>query len=126
MSKGFQNSVVLTQDSPGVRTSSFIIVSNHSVIFFFQHCSLAAPSVCTQKYIRDYFIDGTLPEPNTICLPVKAPFSTIADQTLLATMTAEEQEIYAAVSALSHDSGIHVASIDVKNSNAGTKRCAGM
>ncbi|KAF8994596.1 TAP-like protein-domain-containing protein [Cyathus striatus] len=48
MSRGFKDSVVLTQDSPG-------------------HCSLVAPSVCTQKYVREYFQDGTLPKPGTVC-----------------------------------------------------------
>ncbi|KAK7057882.1 Abhydrolase-4 domain-containing protein [Favolaschia claudopus] len=48
MSRGFAGSVVLTQDSPG-------------------HCSLAAPSICTQKHIRRYFLDGILPEPGTVC-----------------------------------------------------------
>ncbi|KAF8994597.1 TAP-like protein-domain-containing protein [Cyathus striatus] len=48
MSRGFKDSVVLTQDSPG-------------------HCSIAAPSVCTQKYIREYFLNGTLPKAGTVC-----------------------------------------------------------
>ncbi|KAF8990425.1 TAP-like protein-domain-containing protein [Cyathus striatus] len=48
MSRGFKSSIVLTQDSPG-------------------HCSLAAPSVCTQKYIREYFVNGTLPKEGTVC-----------------------------------------------------------
>ncbi|KAJ7785083.1 hypothetical protein DFH07DRAFT_975516 [Mycena maculata] len=42
MSRGFPGSVVLTQDSTG-------------------HCSLSSPSLCTQKYIRGYFLNGTLP-----------------------------------------------------------------
>ncbi|RDB20278.1 hypothetical protein Hypma_012562 [Hypsizygus marmoreus] len=53
--KGFPSSVVLTQDSPG-------------------HCSLSAPSLCTMKYIRDYFVDGTLPKPDTICPVFDSPF----------------------------------------------------
>ncbi|KZV89518.1 hypothetical protein EXIGLDRAFT_721388 [Exidia glandulosa HHB12029] len=48
MSKGFQGAVVLTQESPG-------------------HCSLAATSLCTSKYIRAYFRNGTLPAPGTVC-----------------------------------------------------------
>ncbi|EJD44688.1 hypothetical protein AURDEDRAFT_103901 [Auricularia subglabra TFB-10046 SS5] len=48
MSKGFTDAVVLTQNSPG-------------------HCSLAAPSLCTAKYIRAYFREGTLPPPGTVC-----------------------------------------------------------
>ncbi|KAF5311062.1 hypothetical protein D9619_008144 [Psilocybe cf. subviscida] len=106
MSKGFKDSVVLTQDSVG-------------------HASVSAPSVCTQKYVRDYFVDGTLPEPGTVCHPVTGPFSTKADEALLSMMTVEEQEIYAAVSALSRNSGI-VAPIDVLKSKLETRGCAGV
>ncbi|KZT36575.1 hypothetical protein SISSUDRAFT_1049722 [Sistotremastrum suecicum HHB10207 ss-3] len=48
MSKGFKDAVVLTQNSSG-------------------HCSLAATSACTAKYIREYFRDGTLPPEGTVC-----------------------------------------------------------
>ncbi|KZV83249.1 hypothetical protein EXIGLDRAFT_656341 [Exidia glandulosa HHB12029] len=48
MSKGFKGAVVLTQNSPG-------------------HCSLAATSLCSSKYIRAYFQNGTLPAPGTVC-----------------------------------------------------------
>jgi len=55
MSRGFADSVVLTQDSVG-------------------HCSISGPSLCTQKHIRAYFFDGALPPPGTVC-PVDAqPF----------------------------------------------------
>ncbi|KAJ7472942.1 TAP-like protein-domain-containing protein [Mycena galericulata] len=57
MSKGFASSVVLTQDSAG-------------------HCSYAAPSLCTQKHIRQYFLDGALPEPGTVCPVIGTPFPT--------------------------------------------------
>ncbi|KAF5310709.1 hypothetical protein D9619_008134 [Psilocybe cf. subviscida] len=103
MSKGFKDSVVLTQDSVG-------------------HASLSAPSVCTQKYVRDYFIDGTLPEPGTICHPVSGPFSTKADQAFLSTMAVEEQDIFAAVSALSQNSGI-AGPVNVMRFKAETKGC---
>ncbi|KAJ7165904.1 TAP-like protein-domain-containing protein [Mycena filopes] len=53
MSQGFAGSVVLTQDSVG-------------------HCSLSAPSLCTQQHVRRYFQDGVLPAPGTVC-PVLAP-----------------------------------------------------
>ncbi|KAF7370135.1 Abhydrolase-4 domain-containing protein [Mycena sanguinolenta] len=53
MSEGFTGSVVLAQDSPG-------------------HCSIASVSLCTFKYIRQYFLDGILPEPGTVC-PVDIP-----------------------------------------------------
>ncbi|KAF7791738.1 hypothetical protein EIP86_002762 [Pleurotus ostreatoroseus] len=48
MSKGYNNSVVLTQHSAG-------------------HCSLSATSACTARAVRAYFRDGKLPEPDTVC-----------------------------------------------------------
>ncbi|KAF5311056.1 hypothetical protein D9619_008142 [Psilocybe cf. subviscida] len=106
MSKGFKGSVVLTQDSAG-------------------HCSVSAPSVCTLQYVRDYFVDGTLPEPGTVCYSIGTPFPTNAEQDLLSTMTVEEQEIYAAALALSHDYGI-IAPINMKGSKVETNGCTGM
>ncbi|KAJ7320978.1 alpha/beta hydrolase fold-domain-containing protein [Mycena albidolilacea] len=46
--KAFPKSVVLTQDCAG-------------------HSSLAAPSLCTRAYVREYFLSGALPEPDTVC-----------------------------------------------------------
>jgi len=60
MSRGFSNSVVLTQNSPG-------------------HCSISAPSLCTAKYIQQYFTDGTLPKPGTICEPDLGPFDSVKE-----------------------------------------------
>jgi len=48
MSKGFEGSVVLTQNSSG-------------------HCSISGTSLCTHKAIRAYFKNGTLPEEGTVC-----------------------------------------------------------
>ncbi|KAK7047826.1 hypothetical protein VNI00_006154 [Paramarasmius palmivorus] len=56
VSQGFPGSVVLTQDSAG-------------------HSSLAAPSVCTTNAVRTYFINGTLPEPGTVCPVIGTPFT---------------------------------------------------
>ncbi|TFK22816.1 hypothetical protein FA15DRAFT_671144 [Coprinopsis marcescibilis] len=55
MSKGFRDSVVLTQDSAG-------------------HCSISATSMCTFKHVRKYFTDGTLPDPGTVCNVIGTPF----------------------------------------------------
>ncbi|KAJ7449406.1 TAP-like protein-domain-containing protein [Mycena galericulata] len=44
----FPGSGLLTQDSPG-------------------HTSLIAPSLCTYSYYRQYFVNGTLPPPGTVC-----------------------------------------------------------
>ncbi|EKM58437.1 uncharacterized protein PHACADRAFT_252751 [Phanerochaete carnosa HHB-10118-sp] len=52
MSRGFNNSVVLHQDSAG-------------------HCTFAATSICTAKVIREYFREGKLPKNGTVC-PVES------------------------------------------------------
>ncbi|KAF4596829.1 hypothetical protein EYR40_007482 [Pleurotus pulmonarius] len=53
MAQGYPGSVVLTQDSSG-------------------HSSIAAPSTCTTRYVRDYFVNGTMPAEGIVC-PVLAP-----------------------------------------------------
>ncbi|KAF9457253.1 TAP-like protein-domain-containing protein [Collybia nuda] len=88
VSKGYPGSVVLTQNSPG-------------------HSSLTAPSLCTQKYIRRYFTDGTLPDRGTVCEVIKSPFSQITsktptDQTPFENnWTSDERDILTAITALS-------------------------
>jgi pimeloyl-ACP methyl ester carboxylesterase len=92
MSRGFKDSVVLTQNSAG-------------------HCSVSAPSLCTMKYIREYFVDGTLPDLGTVCEPIGKPFESPASEmgfgedanqrALVAGMTGDEQEIFVAISELS-------------------------
>ncbi|TFK35059.1 TAP-like protein-domain-containing protein [Crucibulum laeve] len=87
MSRGFTNSVVLTQDSPG-------------------HCSLAAPSLCTQQHVRDYFLNGVLPKPGTICSVSTTPFprKTLDGEEqfpLGQAMTEEERSMFHAIHALS-------------------------
>ncbi|KAF9040647.1 TAP-like protein-domain-containing protein [Panaeolus papilionaceus] len=87
MLAGFSGSVVLTQDSLG-------------------HCSTSAPSVCTQSYIRHYFLNGTLPEPGTVCPIDTSVFpghdSTIKqEKRLLTFLSREEQGIYDAIQELS-------------------------
>ena len=78
MSRGFNNSIVLTQNSPGV--------NNISCFFFFfilliivQHCSPSVPSLCTMKYVRQYFTNGTLPKPGTICEPNIELFDSVTE-----------------------------------------------
>ncbi|KAH9483248.1 Carboxylesterase A [Psilocybe cubensis] len=94
MSKGFKDSVVLTQNSAG-------------------HCSISAPSLCTQKYVRQYFVDGTLPEPGTVCEPLGKPFpepwhenGINKAEELMANMNSEERAMYDAVSKLSQNGPI--------------------
>lgn len=55
MAKGFTNGVALIQNSGG-------------------HCSISAPSKCTEKYVRQYFQTGELPPAGTVCEPDVLPF----------------------------------------------------
>ncbi|TFK90615.1 alpha/beta-hydrolase [Polyporus arcularius HHB13444] len=58
VSKKFGGAALLTQESYG-------------------HCSISAPSLCTAKHIRAYFVNGTLPEEGSTCevdeLPLVGP-----------------------------------------------------
>ncbi|KAJ7755225.1 TAP-like protein-domain-containing protein [Mycena metata] len=83
MSQGFAGSVVLTQDSAG-------------------HCSLSAPSICTQKYVHDYFVDGTLPPPGTVCPVIAGPFPAVdvetgMDAQAILTLSAADRSLLEAV-----------------------------
>ena len=49
------------------------------LLIFIQHCSTSAPSLCTVKYVRQYFVDGTLPQAGTVCQPNLGPFDTIEE-----------------------------------------------
>ncbi|KAJ7617120.1 TAP-like protein-domain-containing protein [Roridomyces roridus] len=92
MAQGFSGSVVLTQDSIG-------------------HCSLAAPSLCTQKHIRNYFRDGVLPEAGTVCSTDSGPFDALLEgqgvegggeeaQVVLGGFSAEDRTLLEAVQGL--------------------------
>ncbi|KZV84203.1 hypothetical protein EXIGLDRAFT_842389 [Exidia glandulosa HHB12029] len=83
MAKGFKDAVVLTQNSPG-------------------HCSIAAASLCTAKYIRAYFRDGTLPAQGTVCEDnedVFPPDEKVTDE--LPVMSTEDRELFSAARDLS-------------------------
>ena len=40
---------------------------------------MSAPSLCTTKYIRQYFMDGTLPKPGTMCEVNLGPFDSVEE-----------------------------------------------
>lgn len=83
-SAGFEGSVVMIQNSYGVSESYLSSVEWGSCQLGFlvpadlysstQHTSLAAPSLCTAKAVRNYFQDGVLPEDGTRCDPQLLPF----------------------------------------------------
>ncbi|KAJ7663008.1 TAP-like protein-domain-containing protein [Mycena rosella] len=83
MSQGFNGSVVLTQDSAG-------------------HCSISGPSICTQKYVRQYFLEGTLPAPGTVCPVIGTPFPTddvqiSTDAQTVLSLSAADRNLFEAV-----------------------------
>ncbi|CCM00183.1 uncharacterized protein FIBRA_02211 [Fibroporia radiculosa] len=68
----------------------------------FGHCSSSAPSLCTAKYVREYFINGTLPEEGTICDVDELPFLGLVggDVERMATMPAEDERLLNALRGL--------------------------
>ncbi|KAJ7259812.1 Alpha/Beta hydrolase protein [Mycena rebaudengoi] len=70
--EGFPGSVLLTQNSPG-------------------HATMTAPSLCTSKYFRAYFQNGTLPEPGTVC-PVEATLFGAPPATKRETLSVADKE----------------------------------
>ncbi|PVF98199.1 alpha/beta-hydrolase [Serendipita vermifera] len=81
VSKGFKDSVVVTQKSAG-------------------HCSLAATSLCTAKTIRAYFREGKLPEKNIVCDIEDHMFLNRTESRFIAT-SEEESRVLEALRALS-------------------------
>ncbi|GJE96256.1 alpha/beta hydrolase [Phanerochaete sordida] len=77
MSHGFNNSVVLQQDSAG-------------------HCTIAATSLCSAKAIRDYFREGKLPQNGTICSVDSSIFPSNALTEKLQTLEGEDREVMGA------------------------------
>jgi pimeloyl-ACP methyl ester carboxylesterase len=67
MAEGFEGAVALMQDSGG-------------------HCSEAAFSWCTTRYIRQYFQTGELPSANTTCSADAVPFGPAPGQTSIETV----------------------------------------
>lgn len=68
-SLAFEGSVVLQNDGYGVSwlRDSGCPLASHALTTILQHTSIASPSLCTAKHIQEYFVDGTLPPPGTIC-----------------------------------------------------------
>lgn len=83
MSKAFNGSVALTQNSAG-------------------HCSIAASSLCTAKAIRKYFQEGVLPEEGTVCDVEDHVFLGLRGRGFVAT-DEEEARILSAIRSLRGD-----------------------
>jgi hypothetical protein len=78
MSQLFPGSVLLQQESEGVRHFSswmLCLIAN-----FVQHTTLTAPSICVAKAIRQYFQTGSMPIVGTICQADLKPLVGAPDQ----------------------------------------------
>ncbi|KAI0661310.1 alpha/beta-hydrolase [Cubamyces menziesii] len=63
------------------------------------HCSLSAPSLCTAKHVRAYMMNGTLPEPGTVCEADELPF--VGSVANVRAMSQEDAELLEAMRGLS-------------------------
>ncbi|KAJ7649384.1 Alpha/Beta hydrolase protein [Mycena polygramma] len=86
---GFPGSVLLTQNSTG-------------------HVSVSAPSLCTLGYIREYFLNGTLPAPGTVCQVDATLFEPAANSTAKRATLNENDERVLAASRVIRDSMLPV------------------
>ena len=57
-------------------------------------------TICTAQAIRAYFVNGTLPEPGTVCQPDELPFVGMVNETVSA-LSMEDQELLNALKDLS-------------------------
>jgi hypothetical protein len=62
------------------------------------HCTTSAPSICTAKYLREYFVNGTLPAEGTICKADAVPF----ERTTVSASSVEDQELFEALEGLTN------------------------
>ncbi|OSC97430.1 alpha/beta-hydrolase [Trametes coccinea BRFM310] len=67
----------------------------------FGHCSISAPSLCTAKYIRAYFENGTLPEGGTECEVDELPFVGRVGNAFTPSVGSEDEELFEALRSLS-------------------------
>ncbi|KZT66834.1 alpha/beta-hydrolase [Daedalea quercina L-15889] len=65
------------------------------------HCSVSAPSLCTARYIRAYFEDGTLPEEGMECEVNELPFIGVVGDAEYEVLSTEDAELLDALRGLS-------------------------
>jgi hypothetical protein len=102
MIKGFKDGVVLTQKSAGVGVM-FPVVDVRRANRRCQHCSLSAASLCTAKYVRDYFRDGKLPPAGAVCEVEDELFSAARSQAGNSIINEADVTLLAAMRQLSDD-----------------------
>ena len=68
---------------------------------------MSAPSLCTTKYVRQYFTNGTLPKPGTICEADSGPFDSVKNgstedaQGMHTDMSEEDEQLLSVIRELS-------------------------
>lgn len=73
MAPNYPGSVILQQEAEGVSCTLLpiclpLVLPKATILrLTTQHCSFAAPSLCTARTVRTYFQTGILPTPGTIC-----------------------------------------------------------
>ncbi|KAG9082675.1 hypothetical protein FS749_006664 [Ceratobasidium sp. UAMH 11750] len=67
----------------------------------FGHCTLAHPSLCTAKILKDYFVKGKVPAPGTRCKPEPGYLFPGNDTKSITTLSAEDQTLWRALEGLS-------------------------
>jgi hypothetical protein len=104
IAKGFEGSVVLEQESAGVRIPSYLHnypsgdFTNSS-----QHGSTSSPSMCTMRIVRQYFQTGKLPPPGQVCRPDKLPF--MGSTVDIGTLNTDDRALHEALEILSKAHG---------------------
>ena len=70
--------------------------------------SSSAPSLCTAKHIREYFVNGTLPGEGTTCEVDELPFVGKVGDEVVRALTAEDEELLEAMRDLAGLGGMPV------------------
>ncbi|CAE6481946.1 unnamed protein product, partial [Rhizoctonia solani] len=66
----------------------------------FGHCTVAHPSICTVKAIREYFLEGKVPAPGTVCKPEPGYLFPGNETRSVAGLSLEDQKLWEAVKGL--------------------------
>ncbi|CAE6458789.1 unnamed protein product [Rhizoctonia solani] len=77
---------------------------NESAVLLVQegygHCTIAHPSLCTAKAIRDYFLNGKVPAPGTHCKPEPGYLFPGNSTKSISTLSTEDQQLWDALKGL--------------------------
>ncbi|CAE6500984.1 unnamed protein product, partial [Rhizoctonia solani] len=66
----------------------------------FGHCTVAHPSICTAKAIREYFLEGKVPASGTVCKPEPGYLFPGNETRSVAGLSLEDQKLWEAVKGL--------------------------